>query len=102
MVPALMGMVVMELQRAAALAAVAARGGNLAAEFKAQRVWDSKQAVYRRALSRHDAARWERFVAEAGRIDRIAKGRAPGDAWQTLERLLLAIAEPGARVLLAS
>lgn len=101
-VPALMGMVVMELQRAAVLAAVSARGGNLAAEFKAQRVWDSKQAVYRRALGRHDAARWERFVAEAGRIDRIAKGRAPGDAWQTLERLLLAIAEPGARVLLAS
>jgi DNA polymerase-3 subunit delta len=106
-VPALMGMVVMELQRAAALARVAARGGNLAAAFKAQRVWDSKQAVYRRALQRHDSARWDRFVAEAGRIDRIAKGRArlgedPVDAWQVLERLLLAIADPGARVLLAS
>ncbi|GAA4866803.1 DNA polymerase III subunit delta [Luteimonas vadosa] len=91
--PALMGMVVMELQRAAALARVAARGGNLAAEFKAQRIWDSKQAVYRRALQRHEAARWDRFVAEAGRIDRSAKGRAPGDPWQQLERLLLAIAE---------
>lgn len=101
-VPALMGMVVMELQRAAALARVAARGGNLAAEFKAQRVWDSKQAVYRRALQRHDQARWERFIAEAGRIDRIAKGRAGGDAWQVLERLVLAIAEPRARALLAS
>lgn len=101
-VPALMGMVVMELQRTAALARVAARGGNLAAEFKAQRIWDSKQAVYRRALQRHDEARWERFIAEAGRIDRIAKGRASGDAWQVLERLVLAIAEPRARALLAS
>lgn len=106
-VPALMGMLVMELQRAAALARVASRGGNLAAEFKAQRVWDSKQAIYRRALQRHDAAQWERFVAEAGRIDRIAKGRSrpgedPDDAWQVLERLLLAIADADARVLLAS
>jgi DNA polymerase-3 subunit delta len=106
-VPALMGMVVMELQRAAALARIAARGGNLAAAFKAQRVWDAKQAVYRRALQRHDIARWERFVAEAGRVDRISKGRGrpgedPDDAWQVLERLLLAIAAPRARALLAS
>ncbi|WP_058834291.1 DNA polymerase III subunit delta [Luteimonas abyssi] len=95
-VPALMGMVVMELQRAAALARVQARGGNLASEFRAQRVWESKQAVYRRALQRHPPARWERFIAEAGRIDRIAKGRAAGDAWQALERLLVAVAEPNA------
>jgi DNA polymerase III subunit delta len=106
-VPALMGMMVMELQRAAALARVQAKGGHLAAEFKAQRVWDAKQAVYRRALQRHDAARWEAFIAEAGRVDRIAKGRPrigeePADAWLALERLLIAVAEPrGARLLTA-
>lgn len=99
-VPALLGMVVMELQRAAALARVQARGGNLANEFKAQRVWESKQAVFRRALQRHAAPRWERFVSEAGKVDRIAKGRAPGDAWLALERLLLAVAEPKALRLL--
>lgn len=92
-VPALMGMVVKELLLVASLARVQARGGNLAAEFKAQRVWQSKEAGYRRALQRHAAPHWERFVAEAGRIDRIAKGRAPGDAWQVLERLLLAVAD---------
>lgn len=105
-VPALLGMVVMELQRGAALARVRARGGNLNAEFKAQRIWDSKQATYQRALARHPASRWERFVAEAGRVDRIAKGRGrpgldPGDAWLQLERLLLAVAAPGAATLLA-
>ena len=98
---ALLGMVVMELQRAAALARVHARGGNLAGEFKAQRIWDSKQALYRRALQRHPAQRWDVFVVEAGRVDRIAKGRAPGDAWQVLERLLLAVAETRAVPLLA-
>ena len=99
-VPALMGMVVMELQRAAALAHVQSRGGNLAGEFRAQRVWESKQAVFRRALQRHGAGRWEQFLAEAGRIDRIAKGRAPGDAWQALERLLLAVSERRALAML--
>ncbi|MDH5835683.1 DNA polymerase III subunit delta [Luteimonas kalidii] len=103
-VPALMGMVVMELGRVAALSRVQARGGNLAAEFKAQRVWDSKQAVYRRALARHPAPRWERFVVLAGGVDRIAKGRPrpgeePADAWLALERLLVAVAEPKAAAL---
>ena len=92
-IPALLGMVAMELQRASALAQVQARGGNLAAEFKAQRIWESKQAAYRRALQRHDAARWDRFVAQVGRVDRTAKGRGDGDAWQQLERLLLAVAD---------
>ena len=101
-VPALLGMVVKELQRTAAVARVQARGGNLAAEFKAQQIWETKQAAYRRALQRHPAPRWERFVAEAGRVDRMAKGRAAGDAWVALERLLLAVAEVKAQALLAS
>ncbi len=106
-VPALLGMVVMELQRAAALAQVVARGGNLSGEFKAQRIWESKQAMYRRALQRHDARSWEAFVAQAGRVDRIAKGRGrpgedPADAWLALERLLLAVAEPRATRLLSA
>ena len=101
-VPALLGMVVKELQRTAAVARVQARGGNLAAEFKAQQIWESRQAAYRRALGRHPAPRWERFVAEAGLVDRMAKGRAAGDAWVALERLLLVVADSRAQALLAS
>lgn len=102
-VPALMGMVVKELQTVATLA----RARNFAAECKALRVWDSKQAVYKRALARHPPERWQRFLAEAGRVDRIAKGRVrlgeeSPDAWLQLERLLLAIADRGAARLLAS
>ncbi len=104
-VPAVLGMVVMELQRGAHLARVSERGGNLAAEFKAQRIWDTKQPMYRRALQRHGAAHWEAFLAQAGRADRVAKGRGragedPGDAWQVLERLLLAVAQSTAVTLL--
>ncbi|MGY1425268.1 DNA polymerase III subunit delta [Lysobacter sp. A289] len=100
-VPALLGMVVMELQRTAALARIQARGGSLASEFKAQRIWDSKQPMYHRALQRHSAAHWDAFVSQVGRVDRMAKGREPGDAWVALERLLLAVAEPRAIHLLA-
>ena len=92
-VPALMGMVVKELQVVASLA----RARNFAAECKALRIWDSKQALYKRALGKHPPERWQRFLAEAGRVDRIGKGRArvgeeSTDAWLQLERLLLALA----------
>ena len=102
-VPALMGMVVKELQTTAALA----RARNLAAECKAQRIWPAKEAVYKRALGRHPPERWQRFLAEAGRVDRISKGRGrvgeeSTDAWLQLERLLLAVADARAVPLLAA
>lgn len=102
-IPALMGMVVKELHTVAALARVR----NFAAECKAQRIWPAKEAVYKRALSRHPPERWQRLLVEAGGVDRISKGRVrPGreshDAWLQLERLLLAVADPGALRLLAS
>ena len=101
-IQALMGMVVKELGTVAALA----RARNFAAECKAQRIWDSKQAVYKRALARHSPERWQRFLSDAGRVDRISKGRVrlgqeTTDAWQQLERLLLAVADKGALRLLA-
>ena len=80
-----------QMLRTAALARVQAGGGNLAAEMKAQGIWEAKQAPFKRALQRHASpARWDRFVAEASKIDRTAKGRGEGDAWVALERLLAA------------
>ncbi|RYZ74535.1 MAG: DNA polymerase III subunit delta [Lysobacteraceae bacterium] len=102
-VAGLLPMLVRELLRTAALARAQARGANLASEMKTQGIWESKQAPFKRALQRHpNPARWERFVAEASRIDRIAKGRAAGDAWIALERLLLAVAEARAVRLLVA
>lgn len=102
-VAGLMPMVVKELLRTAALARAQARGANMASEMKTQGIWETKQAPFKRALQRHpNPARWDRFAAEASRIDRIAKGRADGDAWVALERLLLAIAEARAVRLLVA
>lgn len=102
-VPALMGMLVKELATVAALA----RARNFTAECKAQRIWEAKQAVYKRALSRHPPERWPQFLIAAGGVDRIAKGRPrigseSPDPWVHLERLLLAVADKGARALLGS
>jgi len=90
-----------ELLRVAAFARVAARGGNVANAMREARVWDSKQALYRRALERHPADRWEAFVAEAGQVELLSKGRGTGDAWLRFERLLEAVADARARTLLA-
>ncbi len=101
-VAALMPIIIRELLAGAALAQLQSRGGNLAAEMKSRGIWESRQAPYKRALQRHpESRRWERFVAEAGLVDRIAKGRADGDAWLSLERLLVAVAEARAVRLLA-
>ncbi len=101
-VPALMGPVVQSLLQLATLSAEAARGGDLRAAMNAQRIWDSKQTQFKRGLERHDAARWEGFAIEAGRIDRMSKGREQGDAWVALERLLTAVAQPRAQCLLSA
>ena len=65
------------------------------------RIWDSKQAVFKRAMARHTPSQWELLVAQAGRVDLMSKGRLQGDAWLGLERLLAAIAQARARVMLA-
>ena len=69
--------------------------------MRAAQIWESKQAIYRRALERHPLSRWEAFAAEFGRIDRTSKGRGDGDAWLMIERLLVGIADARARKLLA-
>jgi DNA polymerase-3 subunit delta len=100
-VPGLLPILAMELLKVASLARIAGTGGNLMSAMREARIWESKQALYRRALEKHPAARWESFVAEAGRIDLIAKGRLGGDPWLALECLLVALAQPKARSLLA-
>ncbi|GAB2492118.1 DNA polymerase III subunit delta [Arenimonas alkanexedens] len=100
-VAGLMPMVAKEVLALCAIAR-AAESGNVMSAMRDARVWESKQAMYRRAIERHPPSRWEAFAAECGAIDRAAKGRGEGDPWLRLERLLAAIADARARSLLAS
>jgi DNA polymerase-3 subunit delta len=71
-----------------------AKAGSLAAAFRNERVWPAREGIYRKALTRGDHQHWQRCLIKAAQIDRISKGRAAGDAWRELERLLLAMALP--------
>lgn len=93
-VPALLGWVGRQLLLLARLASVAEAGGDLGAEMRQAGVWAARQTAYQGALRRQPAWLWERFVAEAARVDQAAKGRLDRDPWQLLERLLLAVSQP--------
>jgi DNA polymerase-3 subunit delta len=82
---------------------LSAAGPNLAAAFRSERIWPARENLYRRALKGGDEAHWERCLAQAARIDCIAKGqqldaagKSWGDGWRELERLIAAIAKPRA------
>lgn len=99
-VAGLLGWTLGEITKIAGFAAVKARGGNVMAEMRAAKLWESKMAQYTRALERHPPSSWERFAIAVGEVERMAKGRASGDAWRALERLLLAVARPRAAMTL--
>lgn len=56
------------------------------------RVWDKRRGLTGQALRRHDARQWRRLIQAVARLDRIAKGAAPGEAWEELIKLVLEIA----------
>lgn len=55
------------------------------------RVWQNRKPLVAKALRRHPAPAWAGLLREAARLDRVLKGRAAGDIWLELERLLLAV-----------
>ena len=87
---------------------------NTEAALRNERIWPaSREGVFKRALKNGDRAHWESCLDQAGRIDRIAKGRdeltpiyaalgkqpdltawREANAWRELERLVAAIAAP--------
>ena len=91
-VPALMGMILYQLQILARLAAAP----NLANAFRSEHMWDAREKFFRKILGRAGSGHWEDCLVQAARVDRLSKGRGIGDAWIELERLLAMIAMPRA------
>lgn len=87
----LLGWMLMQLRLLLRLAAAP----NVDSALRSERIWPaSREGMFKRALRNGDRAHWERCLNQAGRIDRIAKGRGDGDGWRELERLVAAIASP--------
>ncbi len=65
------------------------QGQSLAAVFKANRIWDKRQALVQAALKRVSDAKLENALQDASQIDRQAKGLESGDPWNGMLRLTL-------------
>jgi DNA polymerase-3 subunit delta len=87
----LLGWMLMQLRLLLRLASAQ----NVDNALRSERIWPtSREGMFKRALKNGNRDHWERCLNQAGRIDRIAKGRGDGDAWRELERLVAAIAAP--------
>ncbi len=87
-----------ELNIADAVRAAVAAGDNEAGAFRSQRVWPARQGAMRQLLRRLSAENFDDVYRGLSLIDRQSKGRARGDAWQTLDRLLCFICNPEANI----
>ncbi|WP_347260563.1 DNA polymerase III subunit delta [Rudaea sp.] len=90
------------------LARIAGARGGIAAGLKSEYIRPpQREGLIKRALERVPRAHWNAYLIQAGRIERIGKGRERdadggkpmGDAWLEFERLLVAIAQPRAGLL---
>lgn len=85
-----------ELTLADTVRAATANGENEAVVLKRLHVWPARQGAMRRALGRLSAVDFDEAFRALSLVDRQSKGRAQGDAWQTLDRLLWFLCDPGA------
>lgn len=88
------GAIYRELSLAESVRSAIGAGENEAAVFGRLRVWPNRQAPMRQALRRLSARHFGDAFRALGLIDRQSKGRAQGDAWQTLDHLLWSLCEP--------
>jgi DNA polymerase-3 subunit delta len=70
-------------------------GENEAAVFRKLRVWPARQTPMKAAIHRLKDQGFAKAFRELALIDRQSKGRASGDPWQTLDRLLCSLCGPG-------
>ena len=94
-IQAVSGALYRELTMADTVRAAVSSGESESAVFGKLRIWQSRQGPMRQLLRRlNETALGESFRALA-LIDRQSKGRAGGDPWQTLDRLMVHLCKPG-------
>lgn len=85
-----------ELTLADTVRAAVAAGEAEATVFRKLRVWPARQGPMRQAVRRLSAPQFNQAFRTLSLVDRQSKGRAAGDAWQTLDRLLWFLCDPRA------
>ena len=70
------------------------RGAALSQMLRELRVWESRQSLVQRALSRLNEAHLVAGLKQAAALDRMIKGLSRGDVWDELLQLGLGMAKP--------
>lgn len=95
-IQAITGAIYRELGMADAARSAMSAGESESAVFGRLRIWQARQGPVRQLLQRLSALQFGEAFRALGLIDRQSKGRAAGDAWQTLDRLLWFLCDPTA------
>ncbi|MEE8496085.1 MAG: DNA polymerase III subunit delta [Xanthomonadales bacterium] len=85
-----------ELSLTAAVRAAIHSGKSASSVFHNFNVWSARQGPMKAAIQRLSEYQLDDSFRSLALIDRQSKGRAAGDPWQTLDRLLWHLCEPGA------
>jgi DNA polymerase-3 subunit delta len=85
-----------ELDLAATAHAAIHSGGNESSVFRKLNVWPARQGPMKAAIRRLSDSDLGNSFRALSLIDRQSKGRAAGDPWQSLDRLLWQLCDPGA------
>jgi DNA polymerase-3 subunit delta len=95
-IQAVTGAMYRELMVAESARAAMKAGESESAVFGRLRIWPARQGAMRSALGRLSEFHFGEVFRTLSLIDRQSKGRAEGDAWQTLDRLLWFLCDPAA------
>jgi DNA polymerase-3 subunit delta len=90
--PVVLWAIARELRTLAGVAHDLERGGRPEQAFAAHKVWDKRRPLVQKAARRRCAHDWQALLGLCARCDLAIKGQVPGDPWQMLEDLVLAIA----------
>jgi DNA polymerase-3 subunit delta len=81
-----------DIRGLAQMARNCAGGTSVDQAMAAQRVWDKRKPLIRKALSRDKDGHWERLLIRCGQLDRLIKGQGTGRVWDELLELALSVA----------
>ena len=81
-----------DIRGLAQMARSCAGGTSVDQAMAAQRVWEKRKSLIRKALSRDKAGYWEHLLIRCGRLDRLIKGQGTGRVWDDLLELALSMA----------
>ena len=80
-----------EIRSMAGIANELQKGSAADQVFRKYNIWPNRAPLIRMALERLRAKHWKKLLCDAAQIDRMIKGMAPGNAWDELLKLSLAM-----------